>query len=77
MDTLVTLEALFKPKSIAVIGASSAPGKLGHDILANLKNGGFPGPLYPINPKAEEILGLKVYKVHRRPPRRPRTWRWW
>jgi acetate---CoA ligase (ADP-forming) len=50
MDSLVTLEALFKPKSIAVIGASSAPGKLGHDILANLKNGGFAGPLYPINP---------------------------
>jgi acyl-CoA synthetase (NDP forming) len=41
---------------------STAPGKLGHDILANLKNGGFAGPLYPINPKAEEILGLKVYK---------------
>ena len=47
---------------MAVIGASTAPGKLGHDILANLKNGGFAGPLYPINPKADEILGLKVYK---------------
>ena len=47
---------------MAVIGASTVPGKLGHDILANLKNGGFAGPLYPINPKAEEILGLRVYK---------------
>ncbi len=62
MEALANLEAIFKPKSVAVIGASTAPGKLGHDILANLKNGGFPGPLYPVNPKAEEILGLKVYK---------------
>ncbi|MGA9822338.1 MAG: CoA-binding protein, partial [Desulfobaccales bacterium] len=62
METLSTLNSLFAPRSVAVIGASGAPGKLGHDILANLKNGGFPGPLYPINPKAEEILGLKVYK---------------
>jgi acyl-CoA synthetase (NDP forming) len=62
MDPLTSLNPIFKPKSVAVIGASTAPGKLGHDILANLKNGGFPGPLYPINPKAEEILGLPVYK---------------
>jgi acyl-CoA synthetase (NDP forming) len=63
MDILASLTPIFKPKSVAVIGASTAPGKLGHDILANLKNGGYPGPLYPINPKAEEILGLKVYKT--------------
>jgi acyl-CoA synthetase (NDP forming) len=63
MDNLASLEPIFSPKSVAVIGASTAPGKLGHDILANLKNGGFPGPLYPINPKADEILGLKVYKA--------------
>ena len=62
METLSTLNSLFAPRSVAVIGASTAPGKLGHDILANLKNGGFPGALYPINPKAEEILGLKAYK---------------
>jgi acetyltransferase len=62
MDSLTSLNPIFKPKSVAVIGASTSPGKLGHDILANLKNGGFPGPLYPINPKAEEILGLPVYK---------------
>src|SRR5512144_2167485 len=62
MDILTNLSPIFKPKSVAVIGASTAPGKLGHDILANLKNGGFPGPLYPINPKADEILGLRVYK---------------
>ena len=62
MEDFASLNAIFKPKSVAVIGASTAPGKLGHDILANLKNGGFAGPLFPINPKADEILGLKVYK---------------
>jgi len=62
METWENLQAIFKPKSVAVIGASTVPGKLGHDILANLKNGGFAGPLYPINPKADEILGLKAYK---------------
>jgi acetyltransferase len=36
MDSLASLQAIFKPKSVAVIGASTAPGKLGHDILANL-----------------------------------------
>jgi len=61
MESLESLKAIFIPKSVAVIGASTAPGKLGHDILANLKNGGFAGSLYPINPKADEILGLKAY----------------
>ncbi|MFW6113036.1 MAG: acetate--CoA ligase family protein [Thermodesulfobacteriota bacterium] len=71
MEDLTRLDSIFKPKSVAVIGASTAPGKLGHDILANLKNGGFEGPLYPINPKAEEILGLKVYKAITEAPEAP------
>jgi len=71
MDTLSSLEPIFKAKSVAVIGASTAPGKLGHDILANLKNGGFAGPIYPVNPKAEEILGLKVYKSITGTPKPP------
>jgi len=62
MEAWGNLDAIFKAKSVAVIGASTAPGKLGHDILANLINGGFAGEIYPINPKADEILGLKVYK---------------
>lgn len=56
------LDAMFRPQSVAVIGASTVPGKLGYDILANLINGGFAGPIYPINPKATEILGLPAYK---------------
>jgi acetyltransferase len=45
-----------------MIGASASPGKLGHDILFNLINAGFQGPIYPVNPKADTILGLQVYK---------------
>ncbi len=71
MDSTQSLEPIFRPKSVAVIGASTVPGKLGHDILANLKNGGFAGPIYPINPKADEILGLKVYKSAAETPSPP------
>lgn len=61
MKSVRDLDAVFKPQSVALIGASSTPGKLGYDILYNLINAGFTGPIYPINPKAEEILGLKAY----------------
>jgi len=56
-----SLSLFFRPSSVAVIGASRDPEKLGYAVLANLKNGGFAGALYPVNPKAEEILGLKAY----------------
>lgn len=56
------LTAFFHPSSIAVIGASENAGKLGHEILKNLLDGGFPGALYPINPKSERILGLSCCK---------------
>ncbi len=55
------LEALFKPKSIAVVGASRRPGKIGYEILYNIINYGYGGKVYPINPKADNILGLKAY----------------
>ncbi len=54
-------EALFRPKSIAVVGASRHPGKIGYEVLKNLINYGFKGKIYPVNPKADEILGLKTY----------------
>jgi len=63
MDSAPSLDAIFQPHSVAVIGASTAPGKLGYDILYNLINGGFPGPIYPVNPKADEILGRQAYKA--------------
>lgn len=62
MESKDSLDAVFKPKSVAMIGASGSPGKMGYDILYNLMNAGFTGPIYPINPKADEIMGLTVYK---------------
>ncbi len=54
-------EALLKPDSIAIIGASKSPGKVGHEILANLIQGGFGGTIVPINPTADDVLGLTCY----------------
>ncbi len=56
------LDAFFKPDSIAVIGASREPEKVGNRVFRNLIDSGFKGGLYPINPKADEILGFKCYK---------------
>jgi acyl-CoA synthetase (NDP forming) len=56
------LRDLFYPHSVAVIGASGTPGKLGWNVFANLVSHKFPGRLYPINPRTEEIQGLKAYK---------------
>jgi len=55
------LESLFNPESIAIIGASRTPGKLGYAVLANVVESKFAGPIYPINPAADDILDLKVY----------------
>jgi len=56
------LNAFFKARSVAVIGASSKPGKIGHEILRNLALYEYKGRVYPINPKADRILGLKCYR---------------
>jgi acetyltransferase len=56
------LDFFFNPSSVAVIGASRDPEKLGYAVLSNLKEGGFSGEIYPVNPKADAILGLKAYK---------------
>ncbi len=55
------LHDLFYPKSVAVIGASGTPGKLGWNVFTNLVSHKFQGKLYPINPRAEEIHGIKAY----------------
>ncbi len=55
------LDSIFKPKSVAVIGASRFPGKIGYEILRNIKEYGYKGKIYPINPAADEILGIKCY----------------
>ena len=58
---MTDLKRLFYPSSIAVVGASKNPQKIGHLILKNLKEYGFKGRIYPVNPNADEILGLKAY----------------
>ena len=56
------MELFFKPKSVAVIGASGKPGKLGYVIVKNIADSDFAGNVYPVNPKSDEILGYKVYR---------------
>jgi acetyl coenzyme A synthetase (ADP forming)-like protein len=55
------LEPFFKPKTVAVVGASRKPRKFGHVIFKNFVDSEFEGKVYPINPEAETILGLKAY----------------
>lgn len=55
------LDKFFHAQSIAVIGASRTPGKVGYDILKNIIQYGFNGKIYPINPNANEIMGLTSY----------------
>lgn len=55
------LDAIFEPKSIAVIGAKDDPQTVARTLLQNLIEGGFKGPIYPINPKRETVFGLKCY----------------
>ena len=61
-DVLVAMRRIMQPKSVAVIGASSEDGKIGNSVMKNLINGGYKGNIYPIHPKATEILGYKAYK---------------
>jgi acyl-CoA synthetase (NDP forming) len=55
------LDGLFRPKSVAVIGASGTPGKIGYSVVEALINGKYEGKIYPINLKLTEILGRKAY----------------
>jgi acyl-CoA synthetase (NDP forming) len=58
---LETMTKLMRPRGIAVIGASEQAGKIGNSVMQNLVNGGFKGEIYPVNPRASEILGKKAY----------------
>ncbi|MHA1135490.1 MAG: acetate--CoA ligase alpha subunit [Candidatus Thorarchaeota archaeon] len=62
MDRQANIDVLFNPNSIAVIGASTTRGKLGNDVMRNLIDSGYQGRIYPINPKAGEVLGLKAFR---------------
>ncbi|MHA1169077.1 MAG: CoA-binding protein, partial [Candidatus Hodarchaeales archaeon] len=56
------LSMFFKPSSIAVVGASSDPSKGGNMILTNIARSWGTNRLYPVNPRGEEIMGMRVYK---------------
>ena len=56
------LKAFLEPKSIAIVGVSKTPNRPGHLILRNLREFGFAGDIYPVNPEGGKILGFKTYK---------------
>jgi len=56
------IKYLFEPRSIAIIGASSNPKKIGYKVVDNIISSGYKGKIYPVNPRGGEILGLKIYK---------------
>jgi acetyl coenzyme A synthetase (ADP forming)-like protein len=61
-DVVVSMKRIMQPKAVAVIGASDEAGKIGNSVMKNLINGGYKGQIYPIHPKAAEIMGHKAYK---------------
>ncbi len=69
LDSIARIDALINPKSIAVVGASTKPRTVGNDLLRNLIFTEFNGPVYPINPKAESILGIACYESLRHTPK--------
>lgn len=62
MGKISALDAFFKPKSVAIVGASSDPKKPGHTALKNLKSMGYEGQVYPINLREDSILGFRCYR---------------
>jgi acetate---CoA ligase (ADP-forming) len=56
-----SVAALLTPRSVAVVGASNDPLKRGYQAIARLLDDGFPHPIYPVNPKLDEVLGLRAY----------------
>ena len=61
-EIVAAMDRIMNPRAVAVIGASEGEGKIGNSVMKNIINGGYAGELYPINPKADVILGKKAYK---------------
>ena len=55
------LERIFKPKSLAIVGASERPGSIGNSVMKNIVDGGYKGEIFPVNPKHKTICGLKAF----------------
>jgi len=62
MNEKTDIKYLFEPRGVAVIGASENPEKIGYRIVENIVNSGYPGGIYPINPKGGEVLGHRIYR---------------
>ncbi|QBI54214.1 acetate--CoA ligase family protein [Streptomonospora litoralis] len=60
-EILASMNRIFKPRSIAIIGASNEHGKIGNSVIRNVVDGGYAGKVYPINPKADEVYGRAAY----------------
>lgn len=58
---MFSLEDILLAKSIAVVGASNNPNKMGHTLIKNIVDGGFEGKIYPVNLKEDKILGIRAY----------------
>src|SRR6202161_2152281 len=61
-EIVTAMNRIMQPRAVAVIGASAEDGKIGNSVMKNLINGGYKGGIYPIHPKAADILGYKAYK---------------
>jgi acyl-CoA synthetase (NDP forming) len=61
-ETFTLIDGIFRPRSIAVVGASANVDTPGYDYVSSLQKAGYSGAIYPINPKAEQILGLPVFR---------------
>jgi len=61
-EILQAMNRIMQPNAVAVIGASPEDGKIGNSVMKNLINGGYQGQIYPIHPRAAEILGKKAYR---------------
>ncbi|MGM0681957.1 MAG: CoA-binding protein, partial [Thermodesulfobacteriota bacterium] len=55
------LDAVFNPKTVAVLGASSRPDSVGRAVFKNILDGGIKGIIYPVNPKTKSICGVRAY----------------
>src|SRR4051794_11855971 len=56
-----SLDPLFRPRSVAVIGASGTPGRIGNTLMRNLLRNPFGGTVYPVNPKSRSVQGVFAY----------------
>src|ERR1051326_4029614 len=65
------LDAIFAPKSVAVVGATEKSGSVGRTVLWNLMNTPFGGPIYPVNPSRASVMGIKAYSNVSALPEKP------